>query len=157
MAENEDHMASRSQPCADAQERSPVDWDEVENEATAAMVRAAMPVLRQAADGFYAELLYSTEAFLADNVQFNLSAKLLTAERDAHDMRMKNLALERELRGLRNFHDFAMRQCAPSRHGTLSQEELAGIIFDYPLALSGGGEAVQLGDSGMNPRTTPKS
>ncbi len=39
-----------------------------------------------------------------------------------------------ELRQLRAFRDFVLRQCAPCRHGTLSQEELAGIIFNYPLA-----------------------
>ncbi len=87
----QDQGSSRSQPCADAQERSPIEWSEVESEAAEAMVKAAMPVVRRAADDLYAELLDSVESFLSENVRFNLSVQLKSAKTDAHDMRMKNL------------------------------------------------------------------
>lgn len=92
-----------SQPEADVSATAPLapaEWTEVEVEAAEAMVRGAMPVVRRAADDLYAELLDSVESFLSENVRFNLSVQLRSAKDDAHDMRMRNLALTKRVETL---------------------------------------------------------
>lgn len=58
------------------------DWSEVADGVLANITASVMPEVRPLADRLYEELLYSVQAYLADNIKFNIGSRLDTAERE---------------------------------------------------------------------------
>lgn len=130
MAENEDHMASRSQPCADA----------------SALALKACPFCGGRAEiqgGFHATYVMCLACgVMGPNL---ISHEELAAAWNARSMQPEWMKLAGEVAGLESEdggRSFPSKElCARARQ----------------LAMSGdGGEAVQLGDSGMNQKDPPQ-
>lgn len=127
-------------------QHTPIDWTEVEIEATAVMVAAAEPVVRKVTEDLYEAVLDSVHDYLAENLRFNLASELKVAKADAHDTRMRNLALAKEnallranLRRLRS-HAVTLLQnsegCVANHHGEDFQVHgMPGFLADARAAV----------------------
>lgn len=152
---------SRSQPCADASALAPF---------TAPPGWALVPLKpsRKLINDLAHEWAYSTEeacesycGFLdvvarhgfggSDPEAYDEDAAKVEGEgsRDAlKSAPVGAVTVSEELQALRDFRAFAMRHCDPCRHGTLSQKELAGLIYHYPMEEAALTAALPLGDQG---------
>lgn len=70
-----------------SQQATPAVWEDVATEATEAVAAVIEPQVRKAADDLYARMMESVQDYLADNLRFNLSSRLETAEREGARLR----------------------------------------------------------------------
>ncbi len=75
-----DGRASRKPP-------APAVWEDVATEVTEAVAAVIEPQVRKAADDLYARMMETVQDYLADNLRFNLSSRLESAEREGARLR----------------------------------------------------------------------
>lgn len=86
---------------------TPAVWEDVATEVTEAVAAVIEPQVRKAADDLYARMMETVQDYLADNLRFNLSSRLESAEREnarlrkeCWDVRNQRIALAGALNNL---------------------------------------------------------
>jgi len=92
---------------------TPLPWENVESEVTAAIKKATGPLLLKAADDFYGALLDATQDYLCENITYNIAARISVAERQALSDRQD---LERERDKTADLVQLAHQYASDLRH-----------------------------------------
>jgi len=72
-------------------------WEDVATEVTEAIAAEIEPLIRRTADDIYERIMTGAQDYLAENLRFNLSSRLESAEREAARLRKENYDLNQAL------------------------------------------------------------